>query len=164
MSAEEQVRAELAAKERDREDAEADEEFSNYCCALGGGIVRHQDPVGEVRTRVSWVYQLPKGHTLTVTRAWAYLSATIEPALPCKFDSSVGYRLNETLYRAANPTRYSGGEWKLGAVCRAQGFGGGLFGQRLLDFCRGGVDRWHIDDRAALGTFVSTLTYLLDRT
>lgn len=108
-------------------------------------------PAGEVRAAVMGRAELPRGFVLTVHRAWVYQTARIDPALPA------------ALARAVNATpcdlpgtKYSGERGSLGAVCRAEGFAGGLPDDRIDD-----TDHWHIDAAEALAPFVRAVSEAL---
>jgi hypothetical protein len=147
---------EQAARNRLRD--ERDNEFAYRVMALGGRIENDKEPVqSETRTQVTGVFDIAPGQELRVRRAWAYLSAHVTKALPCNGTTSPGYRLNHYPYIPQNPTRYSGGEKMLGAVCRAEGYAGGLFEEHFRSYCGSELSAWHIDDPDALGEFVRVL-------
>ena len=139
-----------ANAERKARKTAADARFREIMASVGAEVATVGDDV--VAT-----LSLTGGRVLTVKRAWAYLSASVEPALPARTTASLGYRVNHAPYASASPTKYSGSAEMLGSVCRAEGYAGGLFEGEFTSFCRRGLSGWHIDDVAALPALVAAI-------
>lgn len=106
----------------------------------------------EKETPVATFY-LDRGFKVKVAEDWAYFRVGITPGLTVE----VGERVNNTPYEGDEGTKYSGDEKKLGSVCRAAGFAGGLFDEHFRSFCKNGLYSWHVDVRSALPLLLAAI-------
>lgn len=151
----ERQRREETERVRERRRIDADVQLAVLVSSLGGRVTTTEKGV------VEGVFALVNGFTMRARRSHNYyLNVDISPCLPAATRGSVGYKVNHAPLSpdlTDRRQRDSGREMMLGAICRAQGYAGGLFGDQFTSYCDDGLSGWHVDVWDALGPLIATV-------